>query len=128
MKKVALFAGVLVSACSGGSSWSEVAKNDDFADYVNRSTSRKSGSIVRMTSMRDYAAEQSLEGHSYFSQVDENEYECREGRWRKLVLVVFPRHKAEGSGHYIVNQSPPEWSRVPSDGLERTLWTIACDR
>lgn len=128
MKRV-LITGLLLSACSGAfAAWTEVGGGSGYTDFIDRSSIRKSRQVVRMKSMREFQSEQSLDGYSFFSRIDENEYDCQDEQWRRIALVVFPRHKAAGRGQYLMTQPPKDWVRVPSDGLERVLWNTACGR
>ncbi|KAF0201356.1 MAG: hypothetical protein FD173_2147 [Gallionellaceae bacterium] len=121
------------------SEWSEIftQHNDEVAAgnivnpaytvYVNNSTIRRDGDVVKMWSLVDFAHLKKITGKSYMSVKSQDEYDCKGRQYRSLHYSFFAGNM--GAEEVAVkNTQPTDWYPVDSDSLVKILFNAACKK
>lgn len=121
------------------SEWSEIftQHNDEVAAgnvvnpaytvYVNNSTIRRDGDVVRMWSLVDFAHSKKIAGKSYMSVRSQDEYDCKGRQYRSLHYSFFAGNM--GAEEVAVkNAQPTDWYPVDPDSLVKILFNAACKK
>ena len=126
-RSVARLAACLMLLVSGVAfaGWKSVGEDGGATVYADPDTIVRSGSTVKMWSLRDYEDFQRTVEVGYFSQKMLVEYDCAERKARGLSLSLYAEHMGEGKKIY-EDASPNDWSPVPAQSVTEALWTIAC--
>jgi hypothetical protein len=127
----ALRNGTLLLAAASGSAaagWVEVGGNEITVAYADSGTIRRSGNIVRMWHLLDYANARRIQGiKPYLSIKMQDEYDCAQERTRTLSMSLYSGNM--GAGEVLGNVTDPgEWRQVPADTLAETLRAFACGK
>ena len=108
--------------------WEDVGATDGFTVYVDRSTIRRSGSLVKMWRLLDYKTIQtSASGGSYLSSKSQREYDCKEELGRNRFTSWYSEKMGDGSLSRSDNNIG-EWEPIPPDTVAERLWKIACGK
>ncbi len=120
---------MLLFALSGSAAadWTPVAAdNGIFAAYADRATIERSGSLVRMQGLYDFAqGDLTPSGASYFSTTVQREYDCSA---RKVRLIAYADHSERlGAGRVVSSANRPRpWESVVEGGIDDAYWKFAC--
>lgn len=95
--------------------------------YVDPSTLRRNGSLVKMWKLHDYKTVQTVAGDSLLSMKQFNEYDCTEERTRMLGYTWFSGNMGNGNVVYSTMEQLP-WEPVVPRTINRTLWKVACQK
>ncbi len=131
MKRLVLT--LVLAALSGNAAaaWVRVGGNHDIlGSYADPASIRKTGSLVKMTSLLDFKSpqtDQSIGGQPYLSQKDLREYDCKAAKYR---LLRFSLHSGRMDAGKIVRggPNPGDWSPVVPGSLGEALWKFACGK
>lgn len=95
--------------------------------YVNNSTIRRDGDVVKMWSLIDFAHPKKITGKSYMSVNSQDEYDCKERQSRSLYYAFFAGNM--GGGEVVVKGAQPvDWYPIEPDALARILFNAACKK
>lgn len=119
-----LLAGVCSSAAAA---WIEVNRDETTTDYLDPTTIRKAGNMVKMWSLTDYKTAQVADGKPYISSRQQNEYDCKGERVRILSLSAHSGNMAGGETVF-VGTDPSKWVPIAPGAIMETLWKIACGK
>ncbi|TAK40846.1 MAG: hypothetical protein EPO27_20385 [Betaproteobacteria bacterium] len=120
---------MLLLALSGGAGadWTPVAAdNGIFSAYADRATIERSGSLVRMQGMYDFAkGDLTPTGVGFFSTTVQREYDCSA---RKVRLIAHADHSERfGAGRVVSAANRPRpWETVVEGGIDDAYWRFAC--
>ena len=129
MKRLLLGLMLLVTATAASAEWTRVGGTndgtDDFIQYVDRATIRKSGNFVKMWNLRNYKTVRTLAGYSLLSMMTQEEYDCMEEKRRLLAYSWFDGQM--GNGKVVVSNGNVrgEWEPISPGSINETLWKIA---
>jgi hypothetical protein len=120
---------LLVAAGSGAAAaWVEVAGNEITVAYADSGTIRRSGNMVRMWHLLDYANARRIEGiKPYLSIKMQDEYDCAQERTRTLSMSLYSGNMGAGEVLGTVTD-PGDWRPVAADTLAETLRAFACGK
>ena len=125
LKLLALAVACLVSH-NAAAEWVKVGGNERLTFYVDPSTIRKAGNMVKMWSLSDYiTANVTAFGKPHLSEMLQLEYDCKEEQSRVLALTFHSENMAKGEITY-KESSPRTWEPVPPGSGVATMWKIAC--
>lgn len=95
----------LLSTASFGAmaEWKQVAESSEFKAYVDLSTIRRSGNMVKMWSIYDEKSPRTTKSGTYLSMRLRDEYDCSEERIRQLDMSVHT--ESMGGGSTVVTDS-----------------------
>lgn len=109
--------------------WEPVGGNSELAVtlYVDRSTIRSTGSLKRMWSLMDYKSPQTSSGKSYRSSRTQQEFDCKEERYRYRAFSLHAGQMATGEIVYS-DSDIEQWKPVAPRTMAETGWAIACGK
>lgn len=119
---------LLLAMC--GSAWAErtsVASGDGVEVYVDMSTIRKKGSMVKMWSLLDFKTVQGVGQIPHLSEKAQEEYDCDEERYRTVYFSDHAENMGAGKVPYI-HSDPDMWRPISPRSISETLWKIACGK
>jgi hypothetical protein len=110
--------------------WAFVGKTDDHSFFVDKSTKRKNGNIVKMWALRDYSSVQISGELKYSSTVILYAYDCKEEA--AAIVSISGYVGAMGSGNVVQTETHQQrewdWQPVIPGSIGRTQWEIACGK
>ena len=91
MKRLLMGLLLVMTATAASAEWTRVDSKDEFISYVDRATIRRNGNLVKMWGLADYKTVQksASTGASYLSSKAQDEYDCKEEKWRLLAFTRF---------------------------------------
>ena len=103
------------------------ADNGGVDTYVDRSTIRKSGSVVQMWELWNFKSAHAFEGKQFLSVRNQYEYDCASMRRRMLSTRGFAQHMGRGA---VVASSDGTlaWERIDATSVFVDHWKTACDK
>jgi len=100
--------------------------SDDFVEYVDLETIRRSGGIVKMWEMRSFKEVQRA-GASYLSAKMQNEYDCNDEKVRNIAFQTYSG--TMGSGRVAeVGSTADAWRPISPGTVAIIKWRIVCGR
>ncbi|HKA40868.1 MAG TPA: surface-adhesin E family protein [Burkholderiales bacterium] len=99
--------------------------NGGVVSYVDRSTIRKSGTMVQMLELWDFKSARTFEGKQFLSVRNEFQYDCASTRRRLLSTRGFTQHMGQGAV-IAASDAPLAWERIPAGSLFIEHWKTAC--
>lgn len=118
----------VMSITSAAAEWVEVGRNDTFATFVDPSTIRKKGDIVKLWSLQDLkTAEVVVNDKPYLSAVGQEEYDCKEEQERTLALRFYAENMGRGKVVF-TGDNPGNWSPITPQTIGEMLWEFACGK
>ena len=119
---IMLLAGVSSSAIA---EWVNVGRNENTAIYVDQATVQRAGNMATMWHLTDFNNVHEDMGEPYLSTKDQNEYDCKEAKWRRR--ASSQQSKNMGTGKVVYSDSyTTKWKPVPPDSGIEILWKFAC--
>ena len=113
-------------APSGWTYIEENAEKDGYV-YVDLSTIRRVGNMVKMWNLYDYKIVQEPTGDKYLSAALLYEYDCKEEQSRHRATAQYSGKKQTGQSVY-TNNYIGEWSPLTPNSIGKDLWKIACGK
>ncbi|MHB9102448.1 MAG: surface-adhesin E family protein [Sulfuricella sp.] len=126
MRKVLL--GLLLAGfCqSVGAEWVKMSEGRDAARYLDPSSVRITGDMVKVMFMVDYkTAQWPSEDAPILSLMRQTEYDCKEYRLRILYAAMYSRNLGKGTNVFSDNK-PHEWTPVIPDSPGANEWKVIC--
>jgi hypothetical protein len=116
-----------VVSSSAAAEWVEVDSDETVTFYIEPTTIRRDGNLVKMRGLLEYKAARVRDKAKYRSSKAESEYDCKDEKLRTLSLSLYPRNMAKGKAVYSTGD-PDQWRPVPPDGGIKVMWNIACGK
>ena len=117
---------------AGAIQWTQVRSRDSdsdlFVSFANPASKLRSGELVKMWAMYEFKEAQSNDGVPFLSAMAQNEYDCKEERWRVLAYIRFSGNMGEGRRVTSNFDMHNEWEPIKRWSIDETLWEIACGR
>lgn len=128
MRKLIFLMVLLVVSNSAMAEWVTIVKNKDGYFYADKDTIQRNGGMVLMWKMDDYKNPKIIQAwNTYKSTKEHNEYDCNEGRTRKLALEIYVENM--GFGKLLRRDtSVDEWILVPPGSITELVWKFACGK
>lgn len=105
--------------------WSQVARSVEATIFYDRDSLRKSGSMVKMWTLTNFASTEIIEGKSHRSAKSQYEYDCAEERYRLLATIFY--ELVGGAGKVTASEaSLGPWYPVAPQSMAQRLWKVAC--
>lgn len=112
-------------ATANATDWVVVGRAHTFTVYANPATVRRSGGKVTLWEVIDYNTAQMNDGEPYMSRKTQNEYDCKEKRFRILALSLHAENL--GGGKVIWSDADPDkWTPAPPGRVGEAAWKFAC--
>ena len=94
--------------------------------YVDDTTIRKEGNIVKMLSLVDFKVVEKDEVDLYSSRA-QNEYDCKEKKIRQLYYSLYSDSMGKGKMEH-ANSEHLNWLPVQPRSMEEAMWKVACSK
>ena len=121
IKKTLLLALMLVTGYAWGE-WVRVSWNDNFDRYIDPSTIRKDGNLVRVWEITDLK-QRHKDGE--LSRRTRNEYDCKQERYRILTISSHTGPMASGTTLATEGESFT-WDYIPPNSIVETVLKKLC--
>ena len=105
--------------------WVGIGKSKNFIVYVDPTTIRKSGNMVKIWSLHDYKMAQG--SIPYMSSRLEREHDCIEKWGRQLFLAFYSKNMGRG-GSIWKDAEPRDWLPVAPGTIKEIVWKYACGK
>lgn len=107
--------------------WIEVGHSDQAKVYVDRSTIKREGKLVRMTDLYDYHDTQEINELKFRSSRNRHEYNCSNRSRRLLGFKWFSQNM--GKGEVVLRDaSRRDWDPNAPVHFGEKLLEVACDQ
>jgi hypothetical protein len=94
--------------------------------FVDYTTIRKEGDIVKMLSLVDFKVLEKDEVDLYSSRA-QNEYDCKEKKIRQLYYSLYSDSMGKGKMEH-ANSEHLNWLPVQPESMEEAMWKVACSK
>jgi len=118
---------LLLFSINGHCEWTSVGGTDFGTSYIDYSTIKRNGNVVRLWEMTSFKSLQNVDGIKYLSSKDLVEFDCNEEKFRYLSLSVFSLRMGEGNVVSSVNSIGP-WDYLIPDSQGRVVFNLVCKR
>ena len=129
MKKLllTLLAPLLLVTGSAWAEWVWVAESDNANLYIDPSTIRKDGNLVKVWKISDLK-QRHKDGE--LSRRVRAEYDCKEERYRVLSLSEHSGPMASGTTLFTHDYlgEPDKWKQIPPESVGETVQKIVCSK
>ena len=128
MKRLLLGLMMLVTATAASAEWTLVGESPGAFDYyVDVSTIRRNGNLVKMWNLLNFKTMQNVAGISYASLMDLSEFDCGEEAARSLTYHNYSGNMRTGKIVYS-NTYALRWEPIAPESVRSGMWKIACGR
>ena len=125
--KVVLMLALGLTCSSAMAGWIKVNYNERVTSYVDPSTIRKNGSMVKMWSLLDLKTSIVTNGNEYSSIISRDEYDCKEEKSRLLSLTMYAGKMGQGEVVH-TESSIDAWQEVVPNSTASIKWKRACGK
>jgi len=126
--KVTLTTLLVLASSEVFAEWVKVGGGNPNSDlYVDSSTIRKNGNMVKMWDMTDFKSTRVGGGLSYLSIKTQHEFDCKDQKARILSFTWYSKNKGNGAAAHTDNQAF-EWETIPAETARAALWKVACGK
>ena len=116
---------VMLAASPVMAEWTQVARSVEATIFYDRDSLRKSGSMVKMWTLTNFASTEIIEGKLHRSAKSQYEYDCTEERYRLLATIFY--ELVGGAGKVTASEaSLGPWYPVAPQSMAQRLWKVAC--
>jgi hypothetical protein len=127
MMLLAFVSGNAMAKWGANANWSFVDSTDDGVLFVDKSTIRKTGNMVKMWILFDFNNKPKHGRTSDRSRQSQDEFNCNDELWRERYSVSYSGNM--GGGEVIDSFSTPTtWAPVGPTSIGKAMWNIACGR
>lgn len=119
---------LLLAAAPAWAEWTPLTEGDSVYLYVDKSTIRKRGNIIKFWTMADRKSPKKRpDGREYRSAASLEEYNCEGEQARTIALTLYSQ--AMGKGEVVGSSNTPyaEWEPVVPGSLGMTMLKFACE-
>ncbi len=119
---------LLVVSGAASAEWTDVGDNDEITLYVDKTTIRRNGNLVKMWILYDFKSASVVVGLSFLSNRSQNEYDCKEEKFRILEISYFSGQMLSGKVVISEDNMGRKWVAVPPSSVMEAQWKIACGK
>ena len=118
---------LMLSASSAWAEWTKMFEMESRTKYLDLSTIRHSGHLVKVWELDDYKTLQTVGGISYLSTKVQMQYDCQEENIRTLAFSLFSKNMGNGK---LIDSSfvHQEWIPVQPESAGEALFKALCDK
>ncbi|MEI6067967.1 MAG: surface-adhesin E family protein [Methylococcaceae bacterium] len=108
--------------------WTNIGGNDNqgMNAYVDITTIRKHGNLVKIWYLTDYKKNQTFQELKYLSSKSQREYDCKEEQSRGVAFSWFSGNMGDGGVVYSGGTEGRQWEPVQPESVGETLFKVAC--
>lgn len=125
MKRLMLLLALMCLSGGAVAQWTPVMVDPVVITYIDRTTLRGKGGLVRMWWLMDYQLVQIIDEKGYFSRLHHSEFDCRRQRSRLLSVALLSQPMGLGEAVF-EDPVPRRWEPVAGQPFQQALWEIAC--
>ena len=105
--------------------WTEVGAANNYIAYVDESTIRRDGYLVKMWGLEDYQSTQKNRSIKYLSEAYQQEFDCKNEQIKYLAHLQMSDNM--GNGNAVATSSKQtQWSPFKPGSIGERRWKIAC--
>ncbi len=108
--------------------WVVLGGNDEFTTYVDSTTMRKTGNLVKMWNLKDFKASVAESGYAFLSSKEQREYDCQEEMTQLLSLVKYSGNMGNGGVVFSGSPASPKRISVVPGSAGEAEWQFACGK
>jgi hypothetical protein len=129
MKRI-FFTALMVVCSFSWADWEYTDETERRIEYHDKSTIRRSGSLVKMWSLSDNYEIQTVKGLSFKSTKQLYSYNCDSEMMALVSMALFSGSMGAGTSvHYFTNkESELKWVAIIPESVGEISWKIACAR
>ena len=105
--------------------WVKVSENDGVTYYIDPTSIRKYGDIVRVWELTDRDARG---GNGSLSERWLKEHDCKQGQSRRLSVAEYSERMLTGRMMGGFDVQDERWTYVRPDSIGEDLWKFACSK
>lgn len=125
MKRLITVLAMMCLSAGAAAQWTPVMVDPVVVIYIDRTTLRGKGGMVRMWWLMDYQLVQITDEKGYFSRLHHSEFDCKGQRMRLLSVAL--RSEQMGHGQTVFQDPlPRQWETVQEGSFQGALWDLAC--
>lgn len=130
-----LLLGLLLFSVPALAEWREIVLPANERLFVDMSSIKRDGSIVRLTFMHDLKSQlsspignrRSHQTFYYTSKMFDAEFNCQSNEFRRKSLTLFSEHAGKGASYK--NEGETDWTNIKNwNQATNESFTIACNR
>jgi hypothetical protein len=106
--------------------WTQVAESSSFKSYVDLSTIRRSGNMVKMWSLYDEKSPRAMNSGTYLSLRSRDEYDCSEERVRGLDMSTHSERMG-GGATLMTDSTLGQWKSIAPGSYGDAFLKAACN-
>jgi hypothetical protein len=125
MQRLIPFLALLCLSTGAAAQWTPVMVDPAVVTYIDRTTLRGKGRLVRMWWLMDYQLVQITDEKGYFSRLHHSEFDCKGQRMRLLSVALLSGRIGHGEAVF-EDPLPRKWEAVQDGSFQDALWDIAC--
>lgn len=126
MRKTILMVMLAVVSGPAAAEWIIAAETSEAVSYFNPATIRRSGDTAKMWRVMAFKVpRRSAKGKMYWSSKTQDEFDCKNERWRSLYLSLHFGKMGDGETVFSFTDTD-EWTPIVPDSLAEANWKIAC--
>lgn len=123
----------LLFTTEAGAEWTKSGEdvNGTHATYLDLTTLRRSGPVVKLWMLYDFTTPHTVVGRPYRSVKLHQEYDCQLERYRMLAYYDYAGPMGEGGAVYSYvypPTSPHKWVEIMPGSLDAINWRMACGK
>lgn len=125
MKRPIFLLALMCLSAGAAAQWTPVMVDQMVITYIDRTTLRGRGGLVKMWWLMDYQLVQIVDEKGYFSRVHHSEFDCKRQRVRLLSVALLSQQM--GLGEVVFEDPVPRrWEVVDGQAFQQALLEIAC--
>lgn len=125
MKRLITVLALMSLSAGVAAQWTPVMIDPAVVTYIDRTTLRGKGGMVRMWWLMDYQLVQITNEKGYFSRLHHSEFDCKGQRMRLLSVALLSEPMGHGQAVF-KDPLPRKWETVHEGSFQDALWDIAC--
>ena len=127
MRNIILMLMLSLVSSNAMAEWIEVGRYGDMTLYVDYSTIRKHGNLVKMWSLIDRSKFDTVDNKQYKSVKQQWEFNCVEEQNRMLYASYHTGNMGKGEVFDVISE-PSEMMPIPPNSGNEIQWNIACSK
>jgi len=126
-----LLAFLLLSSVPADAEWRPISYAEGaggFVIYIDPTTLRHTGNLVKVWVLYDFKFVQAIKGKSYLSATWQQQFDCSEQRSRHLAYTYYSNNMGHGNVVFAADDEGNRWSPVAPTSAAAILWNIVCGK
>jgi hypothetical protein len=108
--------------------WTKIAPVNDNTVYIDIGSIKRKGNKVKVWYLYDFNTVRKFENYNYLSQVQHDEFDCKDTTSRMLDYYLYSGNKRSGGVVYSETNIKDVGISIMPDSILEGLFTIACGK